>query len=214
MTATATETAQRVVYRLEGTLLEACNCGVLCPCWIGEDPDNGTCDALVGYHFTKGVIDDVDVSGLNIVNVVHIPGNVLTPNSWRVAMFIDSRASQEQKDAIVNAFSGKLGGPLADLSGLVGEVVTVESADIEHSVSEGAGTLRVGKYVEAEMAPYRSGDGTITTLRDSVFSTVPGTPAYVAKASLNKVSIPEHGYEWEVHDRNAIQADYRMEFLA
>jgi hypothetical protein len=32
------------VYLLEGTLLEACSCNVLCPCWIGEDPDLGECD--------------------------------------------------------------------------------------------------------------------------------------------------------------------------
>jgi len=39
--------ATGVVYDLQGTLLEACSCGVLCPCWIGEDPDGGTCDAFV-----------------------------------------------------------------------------------------------------------------------------------------------------------------------
>ena len=31
--------ATTVVYDLEGTLLEACSCGVLCPCWVGADPD-------------------------------------------------------------------------------------------------------------------------------------------------------------------------------
>jgi hypothetical protein len=33
----------QAAYQLEGTLLEACSCGVLCPCWIGEDPDDGEC---------------------------------------------------------------------------------------------------------------------------------------------------------------------------
>jgi hypothetical protein len=41
---------------------------------------------------------------------------------------------------------------------------------------------------------------------------VPGSPAYVAKASTNKVSLPEHGLSWEFSNRNAIQADYLMEF--
>jgi hypothetical protein len=44
--------------------IEVCNCEVLCPCWIGEDPDYGTCEASVAYHFDKGEIDGVDVSGL------------------------------------------------------------------------------------------------------------------------------------------------------
>src|SRR3979411_2102191 len=43
-----------VGYLLEGTLLEACSCGVLCPCWIGDDPDGGQCFAFNAYHFDKG----------------------------------------------------------------------------------------------------------------------------------------------------------------
>ena len=35
-----------MAYRLQGSILEVCTCKVLCPCWIGEDPDNGTCSAI------------------------------------------------------------------------------------------------------------------------------------------------------------------------
>src|SRR5438552_11654186 len=89
-------------YELVGTLLEACSCGVLCPCWIGEDPDGGQCFAFNAYHFDQGSIDGVDVSGLNLVNIVHIPGNVLTPGTWKVVMVVDSHATQEQQEAIVD----------------------------------------------------------------------------------------------------------------
>jgi hypothetical protein len=202
----------RVVYDLEGTLLEACSCNVLCPCWIGEDPDGGTCDAFVAYHFTKGEIDGVDVSGLNIVNIVHIPGNVLTPGSWQLTMFLDKGATQEQRDAIVAAYSGKLGGPLGDLAGLVGEVKAVEAVNIEHSISGGAGKLRIEGVIDAAVEPYRGPDGSVTTLRDSVFSTVPGSPAWVSKATYNRVTLPKYGYEWSFEGRNAIQADYHIAF--
>src|SRR5206468_7118960 len=174
--------ATDVVYDLQGTLLEACSCGVLCPCWIGEDPDLGTCDAFVAYHFDAGTVRGVDIGGLSLVNVVHIPGNVLTPASWKVAMFVDERASDEQLQALVDAYSGKLGGPLADLAGLVGEVLDVRRARIEHEIRGGAGTLRIGDSLFAEMAPFTSGAGVTTTLRDTGFSTVPGSPAYVSKA--------------------------------
>ncbi len=49
-------------YHLEGRLLEVCDCRVLCPCWIGEDPDNGTCNSVLAYHFDAGTIDGVDVA--------------------------------------------------------------------------------------------------------------------------------------------------------
>src|SRR5438132_12951439 len=97
-------TAQ-ALYQLEGTMLEACSCGVLCPCWIGEDPDGGECFAANAYHFTRGIVDGADVSGLNIVNVVHIPGNVLKAGSWKVLMLVDARATEEQRRALVAAYT-------------------------------------------------------------------------------------------------------------
>ncbi len=197
-------------YDLEGSLLEACSCGVLCPCWIGEDPDGGTCDAFNAYHLDRGTIDGVDVSGLNFVRVVKIPGNVLEPKSWTQVVFIDDDASPEQERALVDAYSGKLGGPLADLAGLIKETLAVERAPISHQITDGAGTLKIGDFVYSEMHPYEGPDGTTTTLRDSLFSTVPGSPAYVAVADKHKVDLPQYGMTWELDGRNAIQADYKL----
>jgi hypothetical protein len=198
-------------YQLEGTLLEVCSCNTLCPCWIGENPDNGTCDTVIAYNLTSGKIRGVDVSGLSIVNVGHIPGNVLDGN-WRIAIYVDERASDEQMEAMLDAFGGKLGGPLADLAGLVGEIVSVERAPISHTIVDGAGTLNVGDKVDCAMHPYRGPDGSITTLNNSVFSTVPGAPAYVAVADHERINIPEHGYEWELENKNAIQSDWKIDY--
>jgi hypothetical protein len=197
-------------YNLDGTLLEACSCGILCPCWVGEDPDGGECYAFNAYHFDSGRIGDVDVSGLNFVRVVQIPGNVLTPKSWRQVVVLDQDASDEQRKALTDAFGGVLGGPLADVAGLIGETVAVELAKIEHDVDNGKGTLRIGDLVDSEMEPYRGPDETVTTLRDSLFSTVPGSPAWVGKASRHVVNLPQHGMVWEYEGRNAIQADFKV----
>ena len=53
-----------MAYRLEGTMLEACSCNAICPCWVGEDPDLGTCEGTIAWNFENGEIDGVDVSGL------------------------------------------------------------------------------------------------------------------------------------------------------
>src|SRR5918995_368745 len=89
------------IYQFQGTLLEACNCDVLCPCWIGEDPDNGTCSSVV-----------------------------------------------------------------------------------------------------AEMEPYRGADGSITTLQNSIFSTVPGSPAWVGKAARFAVDMPDQGWTYSFEGSN------------
>lgn len=198
-------------YTLKGSLIEACTCDVLCPCWIGEDPDNGTCEGMLAYHFDKGNVNGVDVNGLNMIVVALIPGNVLAGN-WRVLLLVDDRATDEQLNAILAAYSGKLGGPLEDVAKLIGEVIGVERTPIDHKVSGGKGVLKVGDFITAEMEPYRSADGTATTLRDSIFSTVPGSPAYVSKASTYRVNIPKYNMTWHFEGRNAIQADYTMAY--
>jgi hypothetical protein len=199
-----------MAYQLEGNILEVCNCNILCPCWVGEDPDNGTCDSVLAYHFDRGTIEGIDVSGLTLGLVAHIPGNVLKGN-FRVAVVVDEKATPQQEEAILNAYTGKLGGPLADLSQLIGEVVAVERAPITFQVEEGKGTLKIGQSVEAEMEPYRGPSGQVTTLNESIFSTIPGSPAYVAKASRWRARHAALGFDLDLKGHNAIQGAFRFE---
>jgi hypothetical protein len=201
------------VYSFTGTLIEACSCNVLCPCWVGEDPDLGDCRGFLSFHIDSGRIRGLDVSELTVVLVVHIPGNVLAGN-WEAVVLVDERASQEQRDGLLAAFSGQLGGPVADWAGLIGTVRGVEYTAISHEVEGGVGRLVIGGVLESEMEPFRGADGSVTTLRDSIFSTVPGSPAWASKASLHRLTLPAYGWEWEFEGRNAIQADWKMEHVA
>ena len=199
-----------MAYDLEGTLLEVCNCNVLCPCWIGEDPDNGTCDAVLGYHIEKGRVNGVDVSGLTYAEIGYIPGNVLAGN-WKGVVFVDDKATDEQHQALVDAFTGKLGGPLADLAQLWGEIVAVERAPITFAVQEGKGTLKIAGVVDADMEPYLGPTGAVTTLNESIFSTIPGSPAWVAKASTYKRNSSRYGLkDIDLQGHNAIQGTFRF----
>jgi len=199
-----------MAYQLEGKLLEVCNCNVLCPCWIGEDPDNGTCDTVVAYGIDKGTVNGTDVSGLVLALAAYIPGNILQGN-WRVAVFVDDKASPKQQEALLNVWTGKLGGPVADLAKLVGEVVTVQRAPISFKVSEGEGTLKIGDVVDTVMSPYKGATGNITTLNESVFSTIPGSPAYVSKASRYRRNTSQYGLSnMDLKNSNAIQGTFRF----
>ena len=96
--------------------------------------------------------------------------------------YIDDRASPEQEAALLAAFRGEKGGPLAELAQLIGEEVDARRAPIDFTVSEGKGKLAIGDAVYADMEPYRGPTGEPTKLVESIFSTIPGSPAYVAKA--------------------------------
>lgn len=201
-----------MAYTLEGTLLEVCTCNILCPCWVGEDPDSPTCDAVVAYNIERGSVNGTDVSDRTVAIVGDIPGNVLKGN-WKVALFVDDRGTDQQYDAIVNVWTGKLGGPVGDLCQLVGEVVAVERAPITYEIVEGKGTLTVGSIAHAEMQPYRGPTGQVTTLNESIFTTIPGAPAWVAKASSywRKTSSKYGLRDTNLQGHNAIQGTFRFE---
>ncbi len=196
-----------MAYHLEGRLLEVCNCRVLCPCWVGEDPDYGTCEGINAWHVDKGTIDGVDVSGHTIAMIVHIPGNVLAGN-WKAAVYLDDRVTPAQEQALLAVYTGKKGGPVADLAKLVGEVVSVEKVPIAFEVHGGRGTIKIGTAGYAELEPYKSATGATTTLADTIFSTVPGAPVFVGKSPHYRAHNAKLGIDVDLKGRNALQSTF------
>lgn len=196
-----------MAYHLEGRLLEVCNCKVLCPCWIGEDPDFGSCDTIVAWRVDKGTVDGTDVSGLTIAAVAHVPGNILQGN-WTAAIFVDDRASKAQEDALLKVYTGQAGGPVADLAKLIGTVVSVERAPIRFDVQGGSGTVEIGSDYYAELEPYLGATGGKTTLSDTIFSTVPGAPVYVGKSPRYRSKNPKLGIDLDIKGHNALQSTF------
>ena len=198
-------------YHLEGDLLEVCTCKILCPCWVGETPDgDGTCQSINSWHVRKGNVNAVDVSNLTIAGVNHIPGNPLDGN-WKVIFFVDDKATAEQHEALVSAFTGKLGGPIKGIANLYAEILAVDKAPILFDVKEGKGHLKIGADLEAEMEPYKGATGRVTILQETAFSTIPGSPAYVSKASRYRAKEARLGFDIDLRGHNAIQGHFRFE---
>jgi hypothetical protein len=201
-----------MAYELEGQLLEVCTCNILCPCWVGEDPDGGTCDGVLSWHVEKGSVNGTDVSGRTFTILTHIPGNILEGN-WRIVAYVDDGATDEQQQALLDVWTGKLGGPMADLAQLVGEVLAVEKAPVTFQV-EGkgiAGRFAIGSAIEAELEPFTGATGEPTALYDTIFTTIPGSPAYAGKASRYKVDVAQHGFEIDLEGHNAVSGTFRFE---
>ncbi len=204
-------TPAAMTYHVEGRLLEVCTCNILCPCWVGENPDGGICDSALAWQIDSGQIEGVDVSGLALGLSVHIPGNVLEGN-WRAVVYVDDRATEAQEGAMLKVWTGQLGGPIADFAALIGEVISVERADIRFDVVEGTGTLAIGENVLAELAPFKGATGMVTALHESVFSTIPGSPAFVGKASRFFRDEEAHGLSSvDISGYNAIQGEFVFE---
>jgi hypothetical protein len=133
------------------------------------------------------------------------------PKSWKAVLFVDDRATPDQEGALLSLFTGQLGGAVADLAGLIGEVVAVERTPISFTVEGGKGNLRIGSLVEAEMAPFVGATGNPTTLAETVFSTIPGSPVYAAKASRYTRDGSGHGIpSVDLEGHNALQGHFRF----
>ena len=88
----------------------------------------------------------------------------------------------------------------------------MQKAPIIYELTEGKGTLKVGDLVEAEMQPYVGATGRTTTLNESIFSTIPGSPAWVSKASVYKRNSSQFGLkDMDLQGKNAIQGTFRFE---
>jgi hypothetical protein len=141
-----------MAWQIEGTYFETCSCEVSCPCTtsltLGADYDR--CNATLVFHIEDGDVEGTDVSGLNVAAIIDTP-KVMSDGNWRLGVFIDAAASDEQADKLGAVFSGQLGGPMEALGPLVGENLGVERAPIEVREDGLTHGVRIGDAIDFEV---------------------------------------------------------------
>jgi len=141
-----------MAWKLEGSYFESCSCEVVCPCTaslaLGADYDR--CKVTLVFHVKDGDVDGTDVSGLTVAAVADSP-KVMTDGNWRLGVFIDAAASDEQAEKLGAVFSGALGGPMEALGPLIGENLGVERAAIEVREDGLRHSIRIGDAVDIEI---------------------------------------------------------------
>jgi hypothetical protein len=141
-----------MAWNIRGTYFETCSCEVVCPCTaslaLGADYDR--CRVTLVFNITDGEVDGTDVAGLKIAAVADTP-KVMTDGNWRLGVFIDAAASDEQAEKLGAVFGGQLGGPMAALGPLVGENLGVERATIEVSEEGLRHSVKIGDAVDFEI---------------------------------------------------------------
>ncbi|MBV9413688.1 MAG: DUF1326 domain-containing protein [Solirubrobacterales bacterium] len=150
-------------WKLDLSYFESCSCDVVCPCTaslaLGATLDR--CRVTLVFKVNDGEIDGTDVSGLAVAVVADTP-KVMSDGNWRLGLFIDDTASNEQAEKLGGVFSGAMGGPMAALSSLVGEVLGVERAPIEFTDDGIRHSVRIGDAVDLEIedvVPFGSQSG-------------------------------------------------------
>jgi hypothetical protein len=139
-------------WNLRGSYLETCSCELMCPCNLSLDhgATYDFCRVTLVFNIREGEIEGTDISGLKVAAIADTP-KVMTEGNWRLGVFVDDQATGEQAEKLVQVFSGQLGGPMAALAPLVGEMLGVERARIEVD-DDGLGhTVRVGDAIDFEL---------------------------------------------------------------
>jgi hypothetical protein len=141
-----------MAWKLEGTYFETCSCEVVCPCTaslaLGADYDR--CRVTLVFNIVDGEVDGTDVSGLKVAAVADSP-KVMSDGGWRLGVFLDAAASDEQAEKLGAVFGGQLGGPMEALGPLVSENLGVERAAIEVREDGLRHSVKIGDAVDFEI---------------------------------------------------------------
>jgi hypothetical protein len=139
-------------WNLKGSYVETCSCDLICPCnaTFNHGATYDYCRVVLAFNIKDGEIEGTDVSGLRVVAIADTP-KVMTDGNWKLGMFIDEKASDEQADKLTKVFGGQLGGPMEVLVPLVGEMRGVERAAIEVTDDGLRHTVKVGDAIDFEI---------------------------------------------------------------
>jgi hypothetical protein len=186
-----------MAWKLEGTYFETCSCEVVCPCTasLGLGAHYERCNVTLVFNVVEGDVEGTDVGGLTVAAIADTP-RVMTDGGWRLGVFIDAAASDEQADALGRVFGGQLGGPMEALSPLVGEQLGVERAPVELREDGLRHSVRIGDKIEFEIEdvlPFGAESG--DPVRLTGIAHPAGSELNVARATRSRISA--FGIEYE-----------------
>jgi hypothetical protein len=141
-----------MAWNLTGSYTETCSCDLICPC--NASFDHGAtydfCRVTLVFNIGEGQVDGIDIGGLKVAAIADTP-KVMTEGNWRLGVFIDDRASDEQFEKLLQVFTGQLGGPMAAVAPLVGEILGTERASI-NVVDDGLRhSVTIGEVIDFEI---------------------------------------------------------------
>ena len=141
-----------MAWNVKGTYFETCSCDLFCPCNISmaHGATYDYCRVTLVFNITEGEVDGTDVGGLTVAAIADTP-KVMTDGNWKLGLFIDEQASDEQAEKLTGVFTGQLGGPMAALGPLVGEVLGVERVPIEVREEGLSHSVKIGDVIDFEI---------------------------------------------------------------
>jgi len=194
-------------YWIEGDYFDGCSCTVSCPCIFLNEATEEACDNFFAWHIARGELDGLSLADLNVAMAVHSQKQMQDGN-WKVVLYLDERASEEQRTALTAIFGGQEGGLFASLAPLVGEVAGVVPSCIVFEKKNGDRRIRVGDVLEMEVEQLREeSDDDAAFITDAPFMAVPQGLRQGRSKALRYSGV----WNFETSGRNGFINEFRYE---
>lgn len=95
-------------WRMVGDYVKNCNCAPGCPCDFWAPPTHHTCEGMCAMRIREGAFDTTRLDGLIWAATYHWPGP-LHEGRGTMQPFVDARASEAQRNALLTIMSGQAG---------------------------------------------------------------------------------------------------------
>jgi hypothetical protein len=145
-------------WRIRGTYFESCNCDPICPCRrvdgvaVGRST-HGLCLGVLSWAIEDGLAGAVDLTGLSVAMAISFDDD--EPGSpWTWVLYVDARASEEQRASIESIYTGELDGDALKhfpWAWKASELVAVRPAVIEVSHEPRRQWLRIRDQVSVRI---------------------------------------------------------------
>ena len=143
----ATET--KVKWAMEADYLQACNCDYGCPCEFEAPPTQGHCEGIGAWRINKGNYGDVSLEGLGIGFSLRSKA-ALHEGDITLAAFIDEKANDDQKNAILQIMTGAAGGlPFEIIASLVSNMLEPQIVPFTFNIDGQNSSASMGSTVMA-----------------------------------------------------------------
>jgi hypothetical protein len=149
-------------------------------------------------------IESIQFPNLNVILAVHAPGHMITGPKWKLALYLDERSNNDQKDALTKIFTGQVGGELfVEILPRIGEKLGIRSVPVDFSISEtNKRKIKVPSFAEMEMEGSTGKDPNIELkVVNPAFSNTPAIDPIIARSTRH--TYRDYGLEWGNSGKNA-----------
>lgn len=167
-------------WHLKADYVETCNCDFGCPCNFNGFPTHGFCRALVLYHVRSGHYGSVNLDGVDIVFAASWPKAIHEGNGT-TQLFISEKASKEQREAVIQIFSGnaKGDGPFAIFAPTFKYILEPRFTAINVKIDGRRSSFSVPDIIDVQIENFRN--------------------PVTGEEQDTKINLP-HGFIWKIAD--------------